>query len=403
MLLPGLVWAGTRAPINYRWKFFAVQHPRTRTGYSAVAEAYEEDSMVKALVARGAGQELSVEDIELPAPGPGEVRVRVRAAGVCHSDLSMANGTLAAPFPLVLGHEAAGVVAEVGAGVDRVAVGDHVVLNWSPACRQCWFCSHGEPWLCETGGTPATRRGTASDGTPLNVTLGLGALAEEVVVAEAAVIPLPAAAPLEESALLGCAVLTGVGAVVNTAHVGAGDTVLVIGLGGVGLSVVTAARSAGAEKVIAVDLSDAKKDLAVAAGATDFLVSDDTLTKGVRGLTDGRGVDHAFECVGRSATIRAAWRSTRRGGQVIVVGMGAKDDMVSLSALDIFHSARTLRSSVYGNSDPDREVPQLADAVLNGSLDLTPLVTHRITLDGAPAAFERMARGEGARSLVVFD
>ena len=358
--------------------------------------------MVKALVARGAGQELSVEDIDLPAPGPGEVRVRVRAAGVCHSDLSMANGTLAAPFPLVLGHEAAGVVAEVGAGVDRVAVGDHVVLNWSPACRQCWFCSHGEPWLCATGGTPATRRGTASDGTPLNVTLGLGALAEEVVVAEAAVIPLPAAAPLEESALLGCAVLTGVGAVVNTAHVRAGDTVLVIGLGGVGLSVVTAARSAGAEKVIAVDLSDAKKDLAVAAGATHFLVSDDTLTKGVRGLTDGRGVDHAFECVGRSATIRAAWRSTRRGGQVIVVGMGAKDDMVSLSALDIFHSARTLRSSVYGNSDPDVEVPELASAVVSGKLDLDPLVTHRITLDEAPAAFERMSRGEGARSLVVF-
>jgi S-(hydroxymethyl)glutathione dehydrogenase/alcohol dehydrogenase len=359
--------------------------------------------MVKALVTRGSGQELRVEDIELPPPGPGEVRVRVRAAGVCHSDLSMANGTLAAPFPLVLGHEAAGVVAEVGAGVERVAVGDHVVLNWSPPCRQCWFCTHGEPWLCETGGTPAARRGTASDGTPLHVTLGLGALAEEVVVAEAAVIPLPDGAPLEESALLGCAVLTGVGAVVNTAHVAAGDTVLVIGLGGVGLSVVTAARSAGAQKVIAVDLSDAKKDLALAAGATHFLVSDDTLTKGVRHLTEGRGVDHSFECVGRSATIRAAWRSTRRGGQVIVVGMGAKDDNLSLSALDIFHSARTLRSSVYGNSDPDVEVPQLAEAVLAGTLDLKPLVTHRITLDGAPAAFDRMARGEGARSLVVFD
>jgi S-(hydroxymethyl)glutathione dehydrogenase/alcohol dehydrogenase len=365
--------------------------------------AYEEDDMVKALVARAAGHALHVEDIELPAPGPGQVRVRVRAAGVCHSDLSMANGTLTAPFPLVLGHEAAGVVAEIGADVQRVAVGDHVVLNWSPPCRQCWFCSHGEPWLCETGGTPAARRGTASDGTPLNVTLGLGALAEEVVVPEAAVIPLPAGAPLEESALLGCAVLTGVGAVVNTAHVAAGDTVLVIGLGGVGLSVVTAARAAGAETVIAVDISDAKRDLAAAAGATHFLVSDEALTKGVRGLTGGRGVDHSFECVGRSATIRSAWRSTRRGGQVIVVGMGAKDDMVTLSALDIFHSARTLRSAVYGNSDPDREVPQLAEAVLDGSLDLKPLVTHRITLAEAPAAFERMARGEGARSVVVFD
>ena len=359
--------------------------------------------MVKALVSRGAGQEPTVEDIDLPAPGPGEVRVRIRAAGVCHSDLSMANGTIAAPFPLVLGHEAAGVVAEVGAGVERVAAGDHVVLNWSPACRTCWFCTHGEPWLCETGGKPAAQRGTASDGTPLHVTLGLGALAEEVVVAEFAVIAVPDDLPLEESALLGCAVLTGVGAVRNTAGVAAGDTVLVIGLGGVGLSVVTAARAAGAARVIAADLSPAKESLAGAAGATDFLLSDDTLTKAVRGLTDGRGVDHSFECVGRSATIRTAWRSTRRGGKVTVVGMGAKDDNVSLSALDIFSSARTLRSSVYGNADPDVEVPQLAAAVIEGTLDLKPLVTHRITLAEAPAAFERMTRGEGARSLVVFD
>jgi S-(hydroxymethyl)glutathione dehydrogenase/alcohol dehydrogenase len=359
--------------------------------------------MVKALVTRGAGQVLAVEDIELPAPGPDQVRVRVRAAGVCHSDLSMANGTLTAPFPLVLGHEAAGVVTEVGADVAAVAPGDHVVLNWSPACRTCWFCTHGEPWLCETGGTPAAQRGTTADGTPLHVTLGLGALAEEVVVPAHAVIRIPADVPLEESALLGCAVLTGVGAVRNTARVQAGDAVLVIGLGGVGLSVVTAARAAGADPVIAVDLTSAKQDLALSAGATHFLESDDTLSRSVRKLTDGRGVDHAFECVGRSATIRAAWRGTRRGGQVVVVGMGAKDDMLSLSALDIFSSARTLRSSVYGSADPDVEVPQLAASVVDGSLDLSPLVTHRITLAEAPAAFDRMARGEGARSLVVFD
>jgi S-(hydroxymethyl)glutathione dehydrogenase/alcohol dehydrogenase len=358
--------------------------------------------MVRALVTRGAGQEPAVEDVELPAPGPGQVRVRVRAAGVCHSDLSMANGTLAAPFPLVLGHEAAGVVAEVGADVRRVSPGDHVVLNWSPACRACWFCQRDQPWLCEAGGTPAAERGTTADGTPLHVTLGLGALAEEVVVDEAACIPIPADVPLEESALLGCAVLTGVGAVRNTARVAAGDAVVVIGLGGVGLSVVIAAAAAGASPLIAVDVSDAKRDLAVAAGATHFLVSDDALTKAIRGLTGGRGVDHSFECVGRSATIRTAWRSTRRGGQVVVVGMGAKDDNVSLSALDIFHSARTLRSSVYGNSDPDVEVPELASAVVSGKLDLDPLVTHRITLDEAPSAFERMSRGEGARSLVVF-
>jgi S-(hydroxymethyl)glutathione dehydrogenase/alcohol dehydrogenase len=356
---------------------------------------------VRALVARGA--HLAVEEVRLPATGAGQVRVRVRAAGVCHSDLSMVDGTLTPPFPLVLGHEAAGQVVEVGAGVTRAAPGDSVVLNWSPACRTCWFCGHGQPWLCEATGAPAVARGTTADGGPLYVTLGLGALADEVVVPQSAVIGVPAALPWVQAALLGCAVLTGSGAVRNTAAVAAGDAVLVIGLGGVGLSVVTAARRAGADPVIAVDVSAAKDALARAAGATHFLVAEDTLTRAVRGLTGGRGADHAFECVGRSATIRAAWRATRRGGQVVVVGMGGKDDLLSLSALDVFHSARTLRSSVYGSSDPDREVPDLAAAALDGSLDLRPLITHRVRLDEAPAAFRRMARGEGARTVVLFD
>ncbi|MEV1146424.1 zinc-binding dehydrogenase, partial [Micromonospora sp. NPDC049799] len=196
-------------------------------------------------------------------------------------------------------------------------------------------------------------------------------------------------------------VLTGVGAVRRTARVAPGESVAVIGLGGVGLSVVGAARAAGAGRVLAVDVSPAKAELALAVGATDFLVADDTISRAVRERTDGRGVDHAFECVGRGSTIRTAWRAARRGGQVTVVGMGAKDDVVPLSALEIFHSARTLRSSVYGSSDPDRDLPELARAVLDGSLDLAPLITDRTTLDGAAAAFARMARGEGARTVVV--
>ncbi|BCL17395.1 Zn-dependent alcohol dehydrogenase [Micromonospora sagamiensis] len=356
---------------------------------------------MRALVARAVGEPLRVEEIDLPSCGPGEVRVEIRAAGVCHSDLSMVDGTLAPPYPLVLGHEAAGLVTEVGDGVDRVAPGDHVVLNWAPPCRQCWYCGHGEPWLCERAGAPATPRGRTPAGEPLHVTLGLGALAEQVVVPQRAVIGVPAELPLEAAALLGCAVLTGVGAVRRTARVSPGDAVAVIGLGGVGLSVVSAARAAGAGQVLAVDVSPAKAALAAATGATDFLLGDDTLNREIRTRTDGRGVDHAFECVGRSATIRTAWRATRRGGQVTVVGMGAKDDVVGLSALDIFHSARTLRSSVYGSSDPDRDVPELARAVLDGTLDLTPLITDRTTLDGAPEAFARMARGEGARTVVL--
>jgi S-(hydroxymethyl)glutathione dehydrogenase/alcohol dehydrogenase len=361
---------------------------------------------VRALVAREPALEaLRLEEIELPEVGPGEIRVRILAAGVCHSDLSMVNGTLAPPYPLVLGHEAAGVVTEAGAGVSRVEVGDRVVLNWSPPCRECWFCRRGEPWLCEPAGNrgPAVPRGTTAAGEPLHVTLGLGALAEEVVVGENAAVPVPTELPPEQAALLGCAVLTGVGAVRNTARVAAGDAVLVIGLGGVGLSVLLGARQAGADPIVAVDVSDAKRELALSAGATDYLVAGDTLAKQVRGLTGGRGVDHAFECVGRSGTIGVAWRAARRGGQVTVVGMGAHDDLVRLSALDVFHSARVLRSSVYGASDPDRDVPLLARAVLAGELELAPLVTHRAALEGAPAAFARMARGEGARSVVLFD
>ena len=213
-------------------------------------------------------------------------------------------------------------------------------------------------------------RGETDDGVPLHLTLGLGALAEAVVVPERAVIPIPAGLPPEQAALLGCAVLTGVGAVRNTARVAPGESVAVVGLGGVGLAVLSAARRAGATTILAIDVAEAKRDLALAAGATDFLLSDDRLSKEVRARTESRGVDHAFECVGRAATIRAAWRLTRRGGAVTVVGMGAKDDMVSLGALDIFHSARTLRSSVYGSSDPDREVPVLAAELADGALDL---------------------------------
>ncbi|WP_432050149.1 zinc-binding dehydrogenase [Verrucosispora sp. NA02020] len=358
---------------------------------------------MRGLVARAADAPLRVEPVELPETGPGQVRVRIRASGVCHSDLSMADGTLTAPYPLLLGHEAAGVVAEVGDGVDRVAPGDHVVLNWAPACRSCWFCRRDEPWLCRRNGAPAVARGHTVDGRPLHVTLGLGALAEQVLVPQEAAVAVPSALPFPAAALLGCAVLTGVGAVRRTARVAAGDSVAVVGLGGVGLSAVAAARAAGAAVVIGVDVTPAKAELAAAAGATDFLLADDSLVRAVRGLTGGRGVDHAVECVGRSATIRSAWQSTRRGGQVVVVGMGGKDDIVGLSALDIFHSARTLRSSVYGSSDPDRDVPELARAVLDGTLDLSYLVTDRATLDEAPAAFARMARGEGARTVVEFD
>jgi S-(hydroxymethyl)glutathione dehydrogenase/alcohol dehydrogenase len=342
-----------------------------------------------------------VEEVELPPVGPGDVWVDIAAAGVCHSDLSMIDGTFAPEFPLVLGHEAAGVVTEVGSAVERVAIGDHVVLNWAPSCRSCWFCASGEPWLCVEGMKASVPRGVLVDGTPAHATLGLGALAEQVVVPERAVVPIPRELPLENAALLGCAVLTGFGAVTKTAGVRRGEAVAVVGLGGVGLAVVTAARAAGADPIVAVEISAAKERLALAAGATHFVPAGDTVAKQVRALTGGRGVDHAFECVGRAATIRSAWSLTRRGGSCTILGIGRRDDRAEFSAAELFHFARTLRSSVYGSSDPDADLPGLARAVLDGAFDPNLLVTHRVKLEQASAAFDRMRRGEGARTLVL--
>lgn len=346
---------------------------------------------------------LEVMDVELRALTPADVRVRVAGVGVCHSDLSMVDGTLSPSFPLVLGHEAAGVVAEVGDDVSTVEVGDHVVLNWAVPCRTCWFCTHGEPWLCSAiEGLTGTPGGRLADGTPFEACLGLGAMADEVVCPATAVVPLPDDVPLEGAALLGCAILTGVGAAQNAARVRPGETVLVVGMGGVGLSAVTGATLAGAERVIAVDTSPPKESLARAAGATDFLLADPATAKQVRAMTEGRGVDKALECVGSAVTIRTAWTAVRRGGTCVVVGLGPRDQQVTFNPLELFHFSRTLTSSIYGNSDPERDIPVLVDHLRAGRLDLAGAVTDRIALDGVPDAFERMRRGEGGRSIVVF-
>ena len=360
--------------------------------------------MTQAVVVTAPG-ELGVQDVTLRPVGDDDVRVRIAGVGVCHSDLSMANGTLRPSYPQVLGHEASGIVTEVGtearsAGVD---VGRHVILNWAVPCGTCWHCGHGEPWLCSTiEGVTGTPGGTLADGSTFEACLGLGAMAEEVVVRADAVVPLPDDVPLAESALLGCAILTGVGAARNAARVQPGDSVLVIGLGGVGLSAVTGARLAGAGRIIAVDVSDAKEALARTAGATDFLVASPDMAKQVRALTDGRGADQALECVGSAATIRQAWSACRRGGTCVVVGVGPKDQQVSFNPLELFHFSRTLVSSIYGNSDARRDIEGLLEYVADGRLDLASAITDRIALADVPAAFERMQRGEGGRALVAF-
>jgi S-(hydroxymethyl)glutathione dehydrogenase/alcohol dehydrogenase len=359
------------------------------------------ETVTRALVASGPG-ELEVQDVTLRSLGEDDARVSVAGVGVCHSDLSMVNGTLRPSYPLVLGHEASGVVTEVGsrAGVE---VGQHVVLNWAVPCDTCWHCTHGQPWLCSTiEGSTGSPGGTLADGTAYDACLGLGAMAEEVVAPASALVPLPDDVPLEEAALLGCAILTGVGAARNAGKVSPGDSVLVVGLGGVGLSAVSGARLAGAGRIIAVDVSEAKEPLARSVGATDFLVASPELAKQVRGLTERRGVDVALECVGSATTIRQAWTATRRGGTCVVVGVGPQDQDVVFNPLELFHFSRTLVSSVYGNSDPRRDIAGLLEHVADGSLDLAATITDRITLDDVPDAFERMRRGEGGRTLVTF-
>jgi S-(hydroxymethyl)glutathione dehydrogenase/alcohol dehydrogenase len=360
--------------------------------------------VTRAAVLTAVNAPLAITDIDIPAPGPGQVRVRLAAAGVCHSDLSLTNGTLRQPVPAVLGHEGAGTVTEVGDGVTGVAPGDRVVLNWAPACGECHFCGLGEPWLCaragESAATPyATRR---ADGAALHAALGTAVFAEETVVPERAVLPLPDGVPLTEAALLGCAVLTGWGAIQHAARVRAGESVVVIGVGGGGLSVLQAARVAGAGPIVAVDASPAKEELARAAGATDFLAAGPETARQVRKLTGGHGADVAVECVGRADTIRAAWSASRRGGRTVVVGIGGKDEQVTFSALELFYFGRTLTGCVYGNSDPARDLPVLAEHVRAGRLDLAGMVTGRIGLEDIPAAFDAMVQGRGGRELVVF-
>ena len=357
---------------------------------------------IRAVVQHAVDEPPELTTIQLDPVASHQVRVRIAAAGVCHSDLSIVHGTVRQKLPAVLGHEGAGTVMEVGDAVSHVAVGDRVVLNWSPACRACWHCLHGEPQLCEHGADAWSKPyATLSDGAAVYPGLGTGAFAEETVVAEHAVVALPDVVALETAALLGCAVLTGVGSVVYSARVAAGESVAVFGLGGVGLSVVQGARLAGADPIIAVDRSPAKRELALSAGATEFADAAEEPVDRIRERTGGRGVDHAFECVGRSQVMREAWSATRRGGRTTVVGLGRRDDLFSLNALELFHFARTIAVSVFGGSDPDRDVPRFAHLAAAGRLDLETLVTDRVGLAGVAAAFDRMQRGEGVRTLIV--
>lgn len=357
--------------------------------------------MVTALVLRQVDAPMARSDVELRTVGAQDVRVRLAAAGVCHSDLSLARGVLRQRVPAVLGHEGAGTIHEVGSAVSSVSVGARVVLIWAPPCRECWFCRAGEPWLCERALDAAERPYATVDGEPVYPGLGTAAFGNETVVPARAVIEVPEDVALDTAALLGCAVLTGVGAVTNTAGVRTGDSVLVLGLGGVGLAAVQGARIAGAAPVIAVDPDADKRSLALRLGADHAFPAGGELSPAVRGITGGRGVDVAVECVGRARTIRTAWSLCRRGGHTVIVGIGGKDQEVIWNALELFHFGRTISGCVYGSTDPARDIPLLIDHLRTGALDLDAMITRRIGLGDVDTAFADMEAGRGVRALVI--
>jgi len=363
---------------------------------------------MRAAVLYEAGQPLVVEDVALRAPGPGDVVVRLAASGVCHSDLSVQNGTLPHPLPAILGHEGAGVVEEVGADVTDLAPGDHVILSWVAPCRRCVMCLAGQPQLCEHGMDHAWAAPHATSGSDAALFAGLAiaTFAEHTVVPAAAAIRIDPTLPFDVASLMGCGVVTGVGAVVNAARVPPGASVAVVGCGGVGLAAVQGARLCGAARIVAVDTNPSKLALAMENGATDVVDAGagggGDPVAAVRELTGGRGVDHAFEVVGLSATIRQAYAMARRGGTVTVVGAGSFDDQVSFSAMELMADGKTVIGCVYGSTDPARDFPRLVELHQTGRLDITRLISRRVTLDETNDALAAMTAGEVARSVIVF-
>lgn len=361
---------------------------------------------VKALVALELNR-LSVEDVDLERPRAGEVLVRMKAAGVCHSDLSVANGTVPMPLPMVLGHEGAGVVAEVGPGVTRVAAGDHVVLSFVPACGECWFCIRKEPHLCVRcdpsgrmwDGTTRLRLGSQELGSMSQ----LGCLAEYAVVPAMSVMPIDRSIPFPGAALVGCAVMTGVGAVANTARVEPGATVAVFGCGGVGLAGIQGARLVGAKQIIAIDVADNKLEYARRFGATDCVNAGGDPVAAVKALTGGIGVDYSFEMTGRPAVMEQAYAAARRGGTACIVGVGGYTESMRLNALMLAGEGKRILGCFYGSANFRVDMPNLLALYQAKRLDLDGLITRTYGIDAAPRAFADLEAGRNARGLILFD
>jgi S-(hydroxymethyl)mycothiol dehydrogenase len=355
----------------------------------------------RGVVARSKGAPVGIETILVPDPGPGEALVAISACGVCHTDLHYREGGINDDFPFLLGHEAAGIVEQVGPDVVGVAPGDFVVLNWRAVCGNCRSCRRGKPWYCFSTFN-ATQKMTTADGTVLSPALGIGAFAEKTLVAAGQCTKVDPAAPAAVAGLLGCGVMAGLGAAMNTGNVGRGDSVAVFGCGGVGDAAIAGARLAGASKIIAVDIDDRKLRWAEDFGATHTVNSaNEDPVEAIKAVTDGNGADVCIEAIGLPSVYRQAFEARDLAGTVVLVGVPRPDMEITLPFIELFGRGGALKSSWYGDCLPSRDFPMLIDLFLQGRLDLDRFVSETISLDDVEAAFHKMERGEVLRSVVV--
>ena len=356
---------------------------------------------VQGVVSMAVGEPVTITDVVVPDPGPGEAVVVIQACGVCHTDLHYREGGINDEFPFLLGHEAAGVVESVGDGVTEVAPGDYVILNWRAVCGQCRSCLRGRPHICFSTHN-ASQKMTLDDGTELSPALGIGAFVEKTLVAAGQCTKVDSSAPATAAGLLGCGVMAGIGAAINTGGVGRGDSVAVFGCGGVGDAAIAGAKLAGAHTIIGVDIDDRKLEWAKRFGATHTVNSSETdAVEAIQALTDGNGVDVAIEAVGLPQTYRQAFEARDLAGTVVLVGVPRPDMTIELPFIEVFGRGGALKSSWYGDCLPTRDFPMLIDLYLQGRLDLDGFVSETISLGDVEEAFHKMERGEVLRSVVV--
>ncbi len=358
---------------------------------------------VRGVISRNRGAPVEVTDVVIPDPGPDEVVVDISACGVCHTDLTYREGGINDEYPFLLGHEAAGTVESVGGAVTHVAPGDFVILNWRAVCGQCRACKRGRPWYCFDTHN-AQQKMTLSDGTELTPALGIGAFAEKTLVHHGQCTKVDPGADEAVAGLLGCGVMAGIGAAINTGAVTRDDTVAVIGCGGVGDAAIAGARLVGAKKIIAVDTNDKKLHWARDFGATHTInAADLDVVNSIRELTDGFGADVVIDTVGRPATWEQAFYARDLAGTVVLVGVPTPQMTLQMPMVDFFSRGGALKSSWYGDCLPERDFPTLISLYLQGRLPLEKFVTERIGLDGIELAFHKMHAGEVLRSVVVFE